>query len=129
MSLTVKVLGKSRLEGGGFTAAGLAVNAKEKVWGELTGTYESNGVALEPQDLGLAGTTFDFIRLDPVRLDSTDAEGIIGTVQNTSVQFSEPDGKFLAQTIIENGNRTVADNKAYVINFEAIGDSHAADLT
>ncbi len=130
MSLTVKVLGRSRIEGGGFSAAGVASNRKEKVWGQLTGTYETNGVAFDPNDVGLVGTTFDFVRLDPVRLDATDANGIVEPTANTDVQFSEPDGKFLAQTIALNGDRTIADNKAYVINFEAFGDSASApDLT
>jgi hypothetical protein len=126
MSLVVKVMGRSRIEGGGFTAAGLAVQTKEKVWGQLTGTYEADGVALDPTDLGLVGATFDFIRMDPVRLDGTDAEGIVETTANTSVQFSEPDGKFICQTIETNGDRTIGDVDTFVINFEAFGDSASA---
>jgi hypothetical protein len=126
MSLVVKVLGRSRIEGGGFTTAGVAVNAKEKVWGQLSGTYEANGVAFEPLDLKLAGTTFDFLQLDPVRLNATDAEGIPTVTKATSVQYSEPDGKFICQTIADNGDRAVGDVKVYTINFEAFGDSAEA---
>ena len=33
MSLTVKILGRSRMQGGGHTTSGVAKNNKEQVWG------------------------------------------------------------------------------------------------
>jgi hypothetical protein len=133
MSLVVNILGRSRIEGGGRTIAGLAVNNKEKVWGRLTGTYEAytqdtSGLDFAARDLKLE--TLDFLRLDPIRLAATDAEGIVEPTTGTSTQFSESDGFLVFQTIAQNGDRTVADTKAYTVEFEAFGDALAApDLT
>ncbi len=128
MTLTVKIQGRSRIEGGGRTTAGLAVNAKEKVWGQLTGAYVTNGVPMTARDFKL--DTFDFLKLDPVTLIAGGAAGVIEVTTATSAQYSEPDEKLILQTIDAAGSKTESTETAYVVNFECIGDSlDAPDLT
>ncbi len=128
MSLTVKILGRSRIEGGGVTTAGLAVQAKEKVWGQLTGAYVTDGVPLTARDFKLG--TFDFLKLDPVELINGGAAGIIEPTTATSAQYSEADSKLILQTIAANGSRTESTQTAFVVNFEVFGDGiEAPELT
>ena len=116
---TVKVLGRSRLQGGGKTLGGVARNHKEEVWGELTGTYITNGAAFVARDVGLHD--FDKLNLSVVSVNGgTELTATTGV----SAQYSGPDQKILMQTRDINGAATAAVNgQTYIVNFHAIGDS------
>lgn len=129
MSLVVKILGRSRLEGGGHTTAGVAQNDKVFVWGELTGDYEAGGVDLTVQDLGLDGT-FDFLQLNPVTFIAGTGVGLIEDDTSIRAQFSEPDGQLILQTVDNAGAVTESTTTAYVVNFFACGNNaSSAELT
>ncbi len=116
---TVKVLGRSRLQGGGKTLGGVAKNHKEEVWGELTGTYVTSGAAFVARDVGLTG--FDKLNLSVISVNGGTELTATTTV---SADYSEADSKILMATADINGARTAAVNgQAYICNFHAIGDS------
>ncbi len=116
---TVKVLGRTRLQGGGRTLGGVAKNAKEEVWGELTGTYITDGALFTARDVGLLG--FDKLNLSVISVnDGTELTATTGV----SAQYSGPDQKILMQTRDANGAATAAvTTQDYIVNFHAIGDS------
>ncbi len=128
MSLTVKIQGRSRVEGGGHTTAGIASQTKEKVWGQLTGTYVTSGVPMTARDFKL--DTFDFLRVEPVTLIAGAAAGVIEPDTATSAQYSEADAMLILQTIDNAGTRTESTQTAFTVNFEAFGDGiQAPELT
>ncbi len=116
---TVKVLGRSRLQGGGQAVSGNARNNKEEVWGELSGTYITAGALFTARDVGLRD--FDKISLNPVSVNGGTEP--TATTEVTA-QFEPTDQKILMQTRDINGASTAAvTTQAYVCNFHAIGDS------
>ncbi len=116
---TVKVLGRTRLQGGGQTLGGVKQNHKEEVWGELTGTYITNGAKFVARDVGL--TTFDKLNLSVINVNGGTEP--TATTQVTA-QYSEADSKILMQTRDSNGAATAATTATtYVCNFHAIGES------
>lgn len=129
MSLTVKVLGRSPLVGGGHTVTGAAVNQKEMVWGELTGDYVTTGLPFTVTDVGLKGT-FDSLHLSAVTILGNTGAGVVEETTGINVFFNEADGKILMNTEVTAGDKTESTQTAYVINFLAIGDSaRAPELT
>ncbi len=126
MSLTVKVLGRSRLQGGGRNISGVAKQGKEEVWGELTGTYVTAGVPFAVDDVGL--TSFDYVDLQPVTLAAAAGLGLIEPDTAIHAQLDEPQGLIVCQTIDNGGITTDAAQTAYVINFRIIGDSATPEL-
>jgi hypothetical protein len=129
----VKVLGRSRLQGGGHNTAGIASNSKEEVWGELVGDYVTNGALFKPHHIGLLGNalgenTFDKLNLTVVSVNNGTEVTATTTIE---CQYSGQDGKILMTTRDINGAATAAVNtEEYVVNFHAIGDSaRNPDLT
>ncbi len=122
----VKVLGRSRLQGGGHNTIGIASNRKEEVWGELSGTYVTNGALFKPRDIGLAGNALGENTFDKLNLTVVSVNGGTEVTATTTIsaQYSGQDGKILMTTRDINGAATAAVNaQAYVVNFHAIGDS------
>lgn len=129
MSLTVKILGRARVHGGGFTTAGVAKNEKEFVWGELTGDYVADGVEFTTTDVGLKGS-FDFINLNVISLLGAAGAGLIEPDTTIRALYQEADGKIIMQTVDNAGSVTESTATAYVVNFFACGDSAMqSDLT
>ncbi len=126
MSLVVKVLGRSRLEGGGHTTAGVAKQGKVEVWGELTGAYVTTGIAIVPADFGLV--TLDYLDLQPVTLNAAASLGLIEGDTAINAQLDEPNNVIRCQTIDNVGDITEAAQTAYVINFRVLGDSATPEL-
>jgi hypothetical protein len=127
MSLTVKILGRSRLEGGGRDINGVAKNGKVEVWGELAGTYVTTGVPFTATDIGLE--TIDFLDLQPVTLAAGAGLGLIEPDTSISANLDEPNAVIRCATIDNGGITTEAAQTAYVINFRAFGDSAVPELT
>jgi hypothetical protein len=126
MSLTVKVLGRSRLQGGGRNTAGIASNSKEEVWGELSGNYVTSGVPIQPLDLGLRGNALGENTFDKLNFTVVSVNGGTEVTATTTIEcaFQPSTGKFLMTTRDINGAAVIATNgTAYVVNFHAIGDS------
>ena len=122
----VKVLGRSRLQGGGHNTAGVASNNKEEVWGELSGTYVTNGALFTPRDVGLLGNALGEMTFDKLTLTVVSVNAGTEVTANTGVsaQYQPTAGKILMQTRDNAGTATAATNaQAYVVNFHAIGDS------
>jgi hypothetical protein len=126
MSLTVKILGRSRLEGGGHDINGVAKNGKIEVWGELAGTYVTTGIAFTPTNIGLE--TIDFLDLQPVTLAAAAGLGLIEPQTSITANLDEPNAVIRCATIDSGGITTEAAQTAYVINFRAFGDSAVPEL-
>jgi len=120
MAITsIKILGKSRVEGGGFTSTGLARNNKVMVWGELTGTYAAAGVSFVPEDIGISGT-FDFINLQAESVNSVN-------FKNDTQIYAAFDPVLAVLNLMDDvDSNDEAGTTAFVVNFFAIGDSTAA---
>ncbi len=121
MSLTVKILSRSRLDGGGRDINGVAKNAKTEVVGELAGAYVTGGIAFTATDIGLE--TIDFLDLQPVTLAAAAGAGLIETDTAIGASLDEPNAVIRCTTINNGGVTTQAAQTAYVINFRAFGDS------
>ena len=122
MAQDVKVLGRSRLPGGGFTTAGAAVQTKESVWAEVSITsYTTGGESLTPVHLGL--TTIDFIHFEPVSVNNAATVPVETAIQ--SFQYERT-----AETVIividVDTNTEVTSTQAAVYRCFATGDSAAA---
>ncbi len=126
MSLVVKTLGRSRLEGGGHNINGVAKNNKVETWGELSGTYVTTGIAFVPQDFGLV--TLDNLDLQTVTLNAGALLGRIDADTAIKSVVDEPNAVIRCQTIDSGGIVTEALQTAYVINFRAVGDSATPEL-
>jgi hypothetical protein len=126
MSLTVKVLGRSRLEGGGHNIIGVAKNNKVETWGELSGTYVTTGIAIVPADFGLV--TLDHLDLQPVTFLGGAGVGRIDADTAIKAVVDEPNAVIRCQTIASSGALTESTQTAYVINFRAVGDSATPEL-
>lgn len=118
MSLNVKVLGRSRLQGPGYETTGVTSTSKEFVWGELTGTYVTTGVPFTPGNIGLQD--IDFINLQPVSVNA--GTDYTATTQ-INANFDESTGVIFMQTEVAAGDKTEATQTAYVVNFVAFGTS------
>ena len=127
MSLVVKVLGRSRLEGGGRDINGVSKNGKLEVWGQLTGTYVTTGIAFTATDLGLE--TVDVLDLQPITLLGAAGVGLIEPDTAINAQVDEPNAVIRCQSISNAGAITESTQTAYVINFRAFGDSAVPELT
>ncbi len=122
MAQTVKVLGRSRLPGGGFTTAGAAVQTKETVWADVTSSsYITGGESLLPTHLGL--TNIDFIQFEPVSVNDA-ATVPVETAMHVLLYART------AQTVIividHNSDTEVSSTQAAVYRCIATGDSAAA---
>ncbi len=126
MTLTVKILGRSRLEGGGHNISGVAKNNKVETWGELTGDYVTAGVAYTPQDFGLE--TLDYLDLQPVTMIAGTGVGLIEPDTSINAVIDEPSALIIMQTQDNVGDLTDCTETAYVVNFRAIGDSATPEL-
>ncbi len=126
MAQDVKVLGRSRLPGGGFNTSGVASNSKIQVWAEVSITaYTANGESLTPKDLGLS--SIDTIHFDLVSTEDTPTAPVIGAMQRA--QYAP-----ILRTVIilidpNNGDTQVTTNAAAVYRCLAIGDSATPQLT
>lgn len=126
MAQDVKVLGRSRLPGGGFTTAGAAVQTKETVWAEVSITsYTTGGESLTPVHLGL--TNIDFIAFEPVSVNNA-ATVPVSTALH--VYNYERTAETVIIVIDHNSDTEVTSTQAAVYRCVATGDSAAApDLT
>ena len=126
MAQDVKVLGRSRLPGGGFTTAGAAVQTKETVWAEVKITsYTTGGESLLPAHLGLA--TIDFIQFEPVSVNDA---ATVPVETALHVLLYERTAQTVIIVIDHNSDTEVTSTQAAVYRCIATGDSAAApDLT
>lgn len=115
----IKILGKSRVEGGGHDVNGVAKNDKIFVWGELTGTYAANGISFSPGDVGISGT-FDFINLQAVTVNS------VSFADTTQIYAAYDEANNLLHLMDDIDGNDEAGSTAFVVNFFACGSSGAA---
>ncbi len=122
MAQDVKVLGRSRLPGGGFTTAGAAVQTKETVWAEVSITsYTTGGESLLPVHLGLAN--IDFITFQPVSVNDAATAPIADLLH---VILYERTAQTVIIVIDHNSDTEVSSTQAAVYRCIATGDSAAA---
>lgn len=122
MAQDVKVLGRSRLPGGGFNTIGKASNSKETVWAEVKITaYTSGGELLTPIHLGLS--SFDDIQFDVVSVEDDATVAVVGAMPRAQYERT-------AEIVIilldpNAGDTQVTTNQAAVYRVMATGDSLA----
>ena len=126
MAIDVKILGRSRIHGGGYTTTGIAKNDKEMVWAQVSVTaYTNAGEPFIPSDMGL--TNFDALFLDLRSVQDAVTEPISGAIPMAA--YSDV-LQVLVINIDHGADTAVTDNQAAVVNCLAIGDSASqADLT
>ena len=126
MAQDVKVLGRSRLPGGGFNTAGVASNNKIQVWAEVKITsYTSNGEALTPIHLGLS--SIDTIHFDVVSVNDAATIAVVGAMPRAQYERSSQQVIILIDP--NAGDTQVSSTEAAVYRVLAIGNSAAPLLT
>lgn len=126
MAQDVRVLGRSRLEGGGFNTSGLASNTKETVWAEVKITsYTSNGESLTPKDLGLS--SIDSILFDVVSVQDNATVAVVGAMPRA--QYERTSQQVIILLDPNDGDTQVTSTQAAVYRVMATGNSATPQLT
>ena len=126
MAQDIKVLGRSRLPGGGFNTAGVASNSKIQVWAEVSITsYTSNGESLTPMMLGLS--SIDTIHFDLVSTNNAATIAVIGAMQRAQNERTSQQAIILIDP--NAGDTQVSSTEAAVYRVLAIGNSATPLLT
>lgn len=122
----IKELGRFTVPGGGRTLNGLASNNKVFVFGELSATYVSTGIALNGaggiQAFGLS--TLDYIEFEVVTVNDVDHASTVHSMANLA---RRSDKIFVGTDIAE--TTLPSDGHVVVLQYFAIGDSSRPDLT
>ena len=111
----MKVLFRTTIPGGGFNTTGVPKQHKTLLVAELSGTYNTGGIVLNP---GIGLDSVDFVKADVVSIDGTDpADG-----EPMTANFLRASNKLLIFEAADGGTET-DDSDAFVIRILAIGDS------
>ena len=120
MAQDIKVLGRSRLPGGGFNTTGVASNSKIQVWAEVKITaYSANGESLTPIHLGLS--SIDSIHFDVVSVNNAATVAVIGAMPRA--QYERTSQQVIILSDPNAGDTQVVTNEAAVYRVMAIGNS------
>jgi hypothetical protein len=122
----VRTLAKDRLEGGGHTIAGIAKNNKTRVVASVTGTYNTDGVAVYAVSLGLEA--IDVLLVTQVTLNSA-APSAAAPATGQYLAVSGSNGLLMFHTNAST-QAEATDSQAFSCTIVAFGDSaDAPDLT
>ena len=123
MAHTTKVLGKSLVEGGGWTSGGVAKNSKIQLWGVIditTYTAAGPGERITAAELGLA--TIDYINFSVVTTDTN----LPAEASPPLAYFDYTNFDIYVSESVDTANEA---DSAAVLRFFATGDSVSPELT
>lgn len=117
-------LGRSRVQGGGSTLAGGAKNDKVLIWGHIDYTYNTGGLVVPPNRLGLS--TLDVIVFGNVFGPADAAPTAAQPWHAVYTAIAEGSGNII---VTDDAGTEQTDSTASSLSFIAIGSALNADLT